>query len=197
MSEAYIQLPPDSTGKKTRQIAKTRDSETVYERVVASLHIEQENPVYAVAVSASAVAANKHHLSIWNGSSSYIRILKVLVSTHSTAAVSGYAMQYIMQRASAVSGGTALTIVKLDGRDPDLPSGISAVTGATVTLKEAPLAIFALCPEETGAHTQVDFNPPKPIVVAPGEGITIQQYATAGVGLFNAVIYFSVEAIKP
>jgi len=197
MSEAYIQLPPDSTGKKSRQIAKTRDSETVYERVVAGLHIEEENPVYAVAVSASAVAASKHHLTIWNGSNSYIRILKVLVSAHSTAAVSGFIMQYIMQRASAVSGGTALTIVKLDSRDPDLPSGISAVTGATVTLKEAPLAIFTLNPEETGAFADVQFEPPKPIVVAPDEGITIQQYATAGVGLFNAVIYFSVEVIKP
>jgi hypothetical protein len=106
-------------------------------------------------------------------------------------------MQYIMQRASAVSSGTSLTIVKLDNRDPDLPSGISAVTGATVTLKEAPIAIFAINPEETGSQCHIQFDPVKPIVVAPNEGITIQQYATAGVGLFNAVIYFSIEVIKP
>jgi hypothetical protein len=153
--------------------------------------------VYAVAVSASAVAASKHHISIWNGSTSYIRILKVVVSMHETATVSGYIMQYIMQRASAVSGGTALTIVKLDPRDQDPPNGITAATGATVTLKEAPIAIFALNPEETGAFCSIDFTPPKPIVIAPNEGITIQQYATAGVGLFNAVIYFSVEVVKP
>jgi hypothetical protein len=195
MSESYIQLPPDSSGKKARAIYQSALGS--YEEVEASKPIECENPVYAVAVSASGVSASKHHLSIWNGSSSYIRILKVIVSMHNTAAVSGYIMQYIMQRASAVSGGTALTIVKLDNRDPDLPSGISAVTGATVTLSEAPLAIFALNPEETGSQCHVQFDPPKPIVVAPNEGITIQQYATAGVGLFNAVIYFSVEVIKP
>jgi hypothetical protein len=195
MSESYIQLPPDSTGKKARAIYQSALGS--YEEVQASKHIEEENPVYAVAVNASAVAASKHHLSIWNGSSSYIRILKVLVSMHETAAVSGYIMQYIMQRASAVSGGTALTIVKLDNRDPDLPSGISAATGATVTLSEAPIAIFALNPEETGAFATIQFEPPKPIVVAPSEGITIQQYATAGVGLFNAVVYFSVEVVKP
>jgi hypothetical protein len=195
VSENYIQLPPDSTGKKVRAIYQS--SLDSYEEVQASKHIEEENPVYAVAVSASAVAASKHHLSIWNGSSSYIRILKVIVSMHNTATVSGYIMQYIMQRASAVSGGTALTIVKLDNRDPAPPSGISAATGATVTLSEAPIAIFALNPEETGAFCQIQFDPPKPIVVAPNEGITIQQYATAGVGLFNAVIYFSVEVIKP
>jgi hypothetical protein len=195
MSESYIQLPPDSTGKKARAIY--RSDLGSYEEVQASKHVEEENPVYAVAVNASAVAASKHHLTIWNGSSSYIRILKVLVSMHSTATVTGYIMQYIMQRASAVSGGTALTIVKLDNRDPAPPSGISAVTGATVTLSEAPIAIFALNPEETGAFATIQFEPPKPIVVAPNEGITIQQYATAGVGLFNAVIYFSVEVIKP
>jgi len=195
MSESYIQLPVDGTGKKARAIYQSATDS--YEEVQASKPIEYENPVYAVAVSASAVAASKHHLSIWNGSSSYIRILRVLVSTHSTAAVTGYIMQYIMQRASAVSGGTALTIVKLDNRDPALPSGISATTGATVTLKEAPIAIFTLNPEETGSQCYIQFDPPKPIVVAPSEGITIQQYATAGVGLFNAVVYFSVEVVKP
>ena len=195
MSESYIQLPADGTGKKARAIYKS--SLDSYEEVQASKHIEEENPVYAVAVNASSVASSKHHLSIWNGSSSYIRILKVIVAMHSTATVSGFIMQFIMQRASAVSGGTALTIVKLDNRDPALPSGISSATGATVTLKEAPIAIFTLNPEETGSQCHVQFDPPKPIVVAPNEGITIQQYATAGVGLFNAVIYFSVEVVKP
>jgi len=195
MSESYIQLPPDSTGKKARAIyLSSTDS---YEEVQASKPIEYENPVYAVAVNASAVAASKHHLTIWNGSTSYIRILKTIVAMHETATVSGYIMEFIMQRASAVSGGTALTVVKLDNRDPNPPSGISATTGATVTLKEAPLAIFALNPEETGSYSMFDFTTPKPIVVAPSEGITIQQYATAGVGLFDAVIYFSVEVVTP
>jgi hypothetical protein len=194
-SESYIQLPPDSTGKKARAVYN--DITQSYEDVELSKSIEAVNPGYAVAVSASAVAASKHHLSIWNGSTSYIRILKIIVGMHSTATVSGYAMQYILQRASAVSGGTALTIVKLDNRDPNLPSGISATTGSTVTLKEAPLAIFCLNPEETGAFAHIQYEPCKPIVVAPGEGITIQQYATAGVGLFNAVIYFSIETIRP
>jgi hypothetical protein len=195
MSESYIQLPPDGTGKKARAIYQSAlDS---YEEVQMSKPIEYVNPVYAVAVSASSVAASKHHISLWNGSTSYLRIIAVIVGMHSTATVSGFDMQFIMQRASAVSGGTALTIVKLDNRDPDPPSGISAATGATVTLKEAPIAIFTINPEETGGDNWRYFTPPKPIVIAPNEGITIQQYATAGVGLFNAVIYFSVEVVKP
>jgi len=195
LSESYIQLPPDSTGKKARAIYWS--SLGSYEEVQASKPIEYVNPVYAVAVNASAVAASKHHLSLWNGSTRYLRILAAMLSMHTTAAVTGFIMQYIMQRASAVSGGTALTIVRLDPRDPAPPSGLSATTGATVTLKEAPLAIFALNPEETGSYSWLHFAPPKPIVLQPNEGITIQQYATAGVGLFNAAIYFAVEVISP
>jgi len=195
MSESYIQLPPDGTGKKARAIYIS--NKDVYMEVTSSKSIEHENPVYVASVSASSVAASKHHLSIWNGSTKYIRILAIMVSCHTTATVTGYAMQYLLYRASAISGGTSLTIDKLDPRSPALPSGITASTGATVTIEGIPLAIFTLNPEETGAFTWIYFTPPVPIVIEPGKGITIQQYATAGVGLFNAVIYFSVEEIQP
>jgi hypothetical protein len=196
MSESYIQLPPDSTGKKVRAIYNS-DLDS-YEEVQAFKHIEEENPVYVTGVEGSSVAADKHHLTIWNGSSSYIRILKVLLSMHETATVSGYVMGFFLYRADSVSGGTPANIIKLDPRDPDLPRGISAYTGATVTtIAGNRLALFALNPEETGAFCFIDFTPPKPIVVPPNQGVTLKQYSYAGVGLFNAVIYFSVEVVKP
>jgi hypothetical protein len=195
LSESYIQLPPDGTGKKVRAIYKPDND--VYEEIFLSKDIEVVNPIYVVAVSASAVGAGKHHLTLWNGSSYRVRVLRIIVSMHTTGAVTGYPMQFLVYRASAVSGGTALTIDKLDPDDPEPPSGITASTGATVTVTGRPLAIFTLNPEETGAFCYIDFKPPKPIIVKPGTGLTIQQYATAGVGLFNAVIYFSVEEIKP
>ena len=195
MSESYIQLPPDSTGKKVRAVYQ--QNLDTYEEVQACKDIEIVNPIYVVAVSASAVAASKHHLSIWNGSTYRLRVLEIIVGMHGTAAVSGYIMQFLVYRASSVSGGTALTIDKLDPDDPALPTGITAATGATVTTTGPPLAIFTPNPEETGGIHYIDFRPPKPIVVKPSTGLTIQQYATAGVGLFNAVVYFSVEVVKP
>lgn len=195
MSESYIQLPPDSTGKKVRAVY--RSDLGVYEEIQDCKDIEVVNPIYVVAVSASSVAASKHHLSIWNGSTYRLRVLEIIVGMHNTAAVSGYIMQFLVYRASAVSGGTALTIDKLDPDDPDLPTGITAATGATVTVTGSPLAIFTPNPEETGGLHYIDFRPPKPIVVKPSTGLTIQQYATAGAGLFNAVVYFSVEVVKP
>lgn len=195
MSESYIQLPPDGSGKKVRAIYQS--ALDAYEEVQLSKDIEVVNPIYVAAVSASSVAASKHHLTIWNGSTQRIRVLEIIVGMHSTATVSGFIMQFLMYRASAVSGGTALTIDRLDPDDPAPPSGISASTGATVTITGAPLAIFTLNPEETGSQCWIDFRPPKPVVVKPSTGLTIQQYGTAGVGLFNAVMYFSVEGVKP
>jgi hypothetical protein len=195
MPESYIQLPPDSTGKKVRTFYD--NVKDVHEEFQLSKPVEYLNPIYVVAVNASSVAASKHHISIWNGSTYRIRILAISVSMHTTATVSGYPMQYLVYRASAISGGTALTIDILDPDDPALPSGITATTGATVTITGAPLVIFTLNPEETGGDVWRYFVPPKPIIIKPSTGFTIQQYATAGVGLFNAVIYFSVELIKP
>jgi hypothetical protein len=126
-----------------------------------------------------------------------VRIIGIMISMHNTAAVTGFIMQFLAYRASSVSGGTALTIDRLDPDDPALPSGITASTGATVTITGAPLAIFTINPEETGGQSWIYFAPPKPIVIRPNTGFTIQQYATAGVGLFNATIYFSVEMIRP
>jgi hypothetical protein len=195
LSESYIQLPPDGTGKKVRAVYQSALG--TYEEVQLCKDIERVNPIYVVAVSASSVAASKHHLTLWNGSTQRVRVIGIIVGMHNTAAVSGYIMQFLVYRASAVSGGTALTIDRLDPDDPSPPSGISASTGATVTITGSPLAIFTLNPEETGSQNWIYFVPPKPIIVKPSTGLTIQQYATAGVGLFNAVIYFSVEGIKP
>jgi uncharacterized membrane protein YwzB len=195
MSESYIQLPPDGTGKKVRAVYQP--ALDAFEEVQLSKDIETVNPVYAVAVSASAVAASKHHLTLWNGSTRRVRVLAIIVACHTTAAVTGFIMQYLLLRASSASGGTALAIERLDPDDPAPPSGITASTGATVTVTGGPLAIFTLNPEETGAQNWIYFVPPKPIVVKPASGLTIQQYASAGVGLFNAVVYFSVEGIRP
>lgn len=195
MSESYIQLPPDGTGKKIRSIY--RSDLDVYEEIQLCKNIENVNPIYVVAVSASSVAASKHHLTLWNGSTNRVRVISIIVAMHNTATVTGYIMQFLVYRASSVSGGTALTIDRLDPDDPASPSNITASTGATVTVTGAPLAIFTLNPEETGGQNWIYFVPPKPIIVKPSTGLTIQQYATAGVGLFNAVIYFSVEGIKP
>jgi hypothetical protein len=195
LSESYIQLPPDSTGKKVR--AFYQPSTGTYEEVQVSKNIEYLNPVYVVSVSGSAVSANKHHLLIWNGSTYRLRVLKIVASIHATTTVTGFPMQFMVYRVVSVSGQPSILPQNLDPDDPYPPSGLEIFTGVTATITGAPLAIFVLNPEDTGGNHWIDFTPPKPIVIKPSTGLTIQQYGTAGTGLFNASIYFSVEYVKP
>jgi len=195
MSESYIQLPPDSLGKKVRAIYNAITGS--YEEVNESKDIETVNPVYVATVYDSTPSSSKHHLTIWNGSTYYIRILKIIAGMYSSAAVTGYAMRYDVWEALSVSGGTIVTINKLDPRDPDPPTKIIAYTGATVGLLGRLLATFCLNPEETGGTAFIDLTPPKPFVIPPNSGLTIRQYTATGAGTFTASVYFSVEMIRP
>jgi hypothetical protein len=195
LSESFVQLPPDGTGKKLRAIY--RNNLDTYEEVQACNDVETINPIYAVAVSGSTVAANKNHLTLWNGSTYRLRVLKILASMHTTGAVTGFAIQYLVHRVSSMSGGTILAIEKLDIDDPNPPFAIVATTSATVATIGSPLVIFTLNPEDTGGSSYIDFVPPKPIILKQNSGLTIRQYSTTGVGFFNAVVYFSTEVIKP
>jgi len=195
MSESYIQLPPDSSGKKVRAIYNTITG--TYEEVNQSKNIETVNPVYVATVYDSTPSISKNHLTIWNGSTYYIRILKIIAGMYSSAVITGYAMRYDVFEALSVSGGAPIVICKLDPRDPDLPTGITAYTGATVNSLGRLLATFCLNPEETGSTVFIDLTPPKPFVIPPKSGLTILQYTATGAGTFTASVYFSVEMIRP
>ena len=195
MSESYIQLPPDSNGKKIRAIYQP--SLGTYEEVQVSKNIEYLNPVYVISIFNSSVSANKHHLVIWNGSEYRVRVLKIVVSIHATTTVTGFPMTFFVYRVLSVTGNPNLEIEKLDPDDPVPPREIVFYTGSTPTVVGKPLVIFTLNPEDTGGQHWIDFTPPKPIIVKPNTGLTIQQYGTTGAGLFNASIYFSVEYINP
>lgn len=154
---------------------------------------------YAAAVAGSSVAANKVHLALWNGSGSRrtIRIRNITVSTETTAAVTGFQMGIRVNRiTSAPSGGTAVTIAKLDSSNPDLPAQITASTGPSVTL--GPLLMAAgINPEETGgpgytAPLYVCREDEQCITLREGEGIAVSQYGTAGVGLVDVFVIFEV-----
>lgn len=153
-------------------------------------------PTFAVTVNASAVAANKHHLVLFNGSTYKVKVINITLNADLTGAVTGYIMNYNVHRISGYSGGTALTIVPYDPSDT-LPTGITAVTAPTsVTVLHSGLLTISINPEETGGDCIAIFDVAKrggkPIVLSSGQGITIQQYGTAGVGRLSATVIFTV-----
>jgi hypothetical protein len=159
-------------------------------------------PVYSAVVSASASAASKHHLVIYNGTGSgkTIDILEVKVSIGSTAAVTGIGGQeYLLYRTTtAGAGGTAVTPNKMDTTNADLPAAITIQTAPTTAPTLSTLvAVGRLNPEETGADVNTIIYKQEiheqPLTLSEEQGITVQQYGTAGVGTLDVTIKFRVR----
>lgn len=205
MSEGWIQLPPDGTGKRARALVRSVGGVEVYER--AHVFVEPATgepmfrwyPTYAACVAGSGVAANRHHLVIFNGSNRVLRVMRVLLCPENTAAITGFWLGFRLYRTTtAGSGGTAITVAKMDTSDPDLPTGITVWTNPTTAPTLGPLvSTVGVNPEETGGCSTptiaYEWLPwMKPLTLRTNEGITVQQYGTAGAGLINVVAIFQV-----
>jgi hypothetical protein len=196
VSIGYIRLPPDSTGKKLRAIYHSDYDD--YAEVMYSKPVEAVNPVYVAVVANSAVAANKYHLVLVNGSTYFLRTQHIKIAVRETGAVAGYINSYELRRISgSVSGGTSVVINKLDPRAADLPYGIFARNNPTVSATSNELLyVFSINPEETGGYPESVYNLPYPIVVPPNYALALQQYGTAGVAAVDVVFVFSVEFVN-
>jgi len=193
-SESFIRLPPDGTGKKTRALHRT--DMDVYESIYVTKNIEVVNPFYAATLVTSPLTGNMHHMSIWNGSSMYLRIHAIILEAHYDRVRTTKNIQFIVQRISSISDGTDLPITRLDNRSPAIPDTVLARYNATVTLKEAPIVLLTIHNSSDGGNTFVYFKPVSAIVIAPNEGITIQQSEITDDGNIGIVVYFSTEVIE-
>jgi hypothetical protein len=196
MSIGYIQLPPDSTGKKLRAVYHSDYGD--YAEVMYSKPIEAVNPMYVAVVVNSAVSSNKYHLVLVNDSMYYLRVHHVKVAARETGTVAGFILSYELRRISgSVSGGTSVAISKLDPRSADLPSGVSALNNPTVSATSNELLyVFAVDPEETGGNAESRYDLPYPIGVPPNQALALQQYSMTGVAAVDVVFVFSVELVN-
>lgn len=147
---------------------------------------------YAVHSGTSSVAAGKHHLCLFNPTTStrVLYVVRIIVASEVTAAVTGFQIVLRINRVSSVSGGTAVPVVPFDTANPSIT--VTASTGATATVT-ATLFSIAINQEETGGdvHRDVDLMD-MPIVLRPGEGLCATQYGTAGTGNLAVAFVFYV-----
>lgn len=202
MADTFIQLPPDSTGKKLRTRDKTIGANTVHEQAV----FQSALPTFYALADAVAFTANKHHIAVMNaaGSGKMVSIKKLFQINLSLGAVTGVALRFDIKRATAVSAGTAITPQSCDS-DDTLPAGITVATGATVTEGALLFPYTTNSDELTAANTAVanflsaGFNwiPEGPelkeLRLRPGEGFTIKQITSSTVGSFAWLIVFTVD----
>ncbi|MEM4827195.1 MAG: hypothetical protein QXK07_04055, partial [Desulfurococcaceae archaeon] len=175
--------------KQDEVIEKLNDIATKLNSILSALG--EPKPTYSVVLTAQAVGANRHHLVLFNNSQRKVVVRRITLNAETTGTVTGFAMSYRIHRISAVTGGTALPIQKYDTQDPD-PVGIVAVALPTSVTIVGTLDSITINPEETGGQHSFERNydagKHKPIVLYPGQGITIQQYGTTGVGTLTAII---------
>jgi hypothetical protein len=201
MAETFIQLAPDSTGKQLRTRTKSILGQTVHEQAVYQTAL----PTFYAVADAVTLAANKHHISIFNGTTDKMIIVRKLFQINNQlTAVSGVALRFSAFRTTAQSAGTAITSVSAD-LDDVLPGSISVATGATVTNSSLLFPYITQSDEMTAVNTAVanyltqygnlllDGPEIKELRLRPSQGFTIQQITSSTVGSFSWLMAFTVD----
>jgi hypothetical protein len=205
MSGTFIQVPPNSTGEKLRMRSRVIGADTVLEQAV----FQGALPTYYAVADNVAFAASKSHISIMNaaGSGKMIAVRKLFAVNLSIGAITGAALRMDARRITAHSGGTAVTPVKADTLNDNLPAQITVLTNATLT-GPALLYPFIVTTEEEAASAALTKNmfmamtnlQPEGLEIQElrlreGEGFAISQITSATVGSFAWFIVFTVDDV--
>jgi len=138
MAEGFIQVPPDSTGKKAHTWSRVIGANTVEDEVI--VQGEQYLPSYSV-VTAAIIAntGNDHLLQIMAGAALKVRMRRILVELLGVPAAAATMSIHLFRLTTAGTGGTVITPLPLD--TPDGPSGFTAMSQPTVKGAEAAAAM--------------------------------------------------------
>jgi hypothetical protein len=130
MAGGYIQVPPDSTGKKLNARYRAIEGTAGYEQYVAW----QGLPTFYCLAPSVALAQNKHLFSIYNdaGSGYLIHVPRLSIVNMSLTSVTGVGVELDFMRTTSQSGGTVITPQKADTADVNLTAAIHIATGATI-----------------------------------------------------------------
>ena len=157
---------------------------------------------YFVGVKESAVAANKRHLTIWNGTAAQeLRVLWVQATGAPTAAVAGLVVPlYVARITTQPTGGSTLTPSKAVASSPNVPATVECLTGATGGAAEeaSPFGVGTVSGEETGSLSesvlyQMMLNGAEPVTLGPGTGLVVKQGSLASAGAISIVVQVSVR----
>jgi hypothetical protein len=172
-------------------------------------HLFQNSPTYIFEAGFNALAQNKIHMEIFNASGSGKRVKVWFITMQKDFSTqTGVAFEVDTFFTSAVgTGGSTLTATKLNSKNDNLPTGITArhapsggATAGSMIRKKF------LHSEETNVAAQVDealgsIWPPnvahhlfvQPIILNEGEGVAVKQITATTAGVYNTWAIFTTE----
>jgi hypothetical protein len=203
MPESFTQVPPNSTGNKMRTRSRVIGANTVHEQAIFTAAL----PTYYALADAVALAANKHHISIFNASGSgvMVAIKKLFQINLQLAAVTGVALRFDMKRTTAQSAGTAITPVSMDSDNPALPAQVTVNTNGTITESSLLYPYVTQSDEVSAANTAVanyltqygnlalESVEMQEVRLREGQGFTVKQITSSTVGSFAWLMAFTVD----
>jgi hypothetical protein len=204
VADGVIQVPPDSTGAKTRTRTRVVGANTVHEQYIA----QSADPTYYVWSTPAACAQNRQVLSLLNTSATQvIKVRKLFLINAQLTAVTGVGLQYDVKRISTLTGGTAITPNPADTADGAL-SGFTCAAGGTVTEGVLLYSWYTMNDEigvtaaaavggylQASISMQPEGNEVKELNLRNGEGFTVKQITNSTVGSYGALAVVTVEAI--
>jgi len=197
LSESYIQLPPDSTGKKIRTIAKTVKGVEVHEEIHGIDRFPKRNIlgkyIGVTPMMAGSAAAGYVYASMMNPSNSGVFVAIRRLRPMVFAAAAAVFIQISVFRITAHSGGTPLDVSDICKKDTAFPDPKAEIRygGVTVTKTNARVVSY-ISPGAAGyIHLLagfVDYGDYDELILRPGEGIALIQEA-AGDADFRVIFY--------
>ena len=181
--EAYIQVPPDSTGKKVRTIEKTIGANVVEEEVFVVGSPRRLIGVYQYAspvVSGSTAVGYVYH-SIFNPSTSTnLMAVRRIVINWVTVAAAVY-IEGTLYRITSASGGTTFSATSVGKKDTSYPTPTVDIRFAGVTVTFENRMFSLITPGAVGQITGI-FNLSfdrgdgrSDIILRPGQGLALAQ----------------------
>lgn len=153
----------------------------------------------------SALANNKHHLTIWNGTNSGYKVSLLEVRAEKDwSAVTGVAWLLDMKRiTSNNAGGTTLTPQPYVTTQAALPSAIRVTNNGSNATETSTLIRFPLHSEETNYAASIkemvplwQANGNTSIVLLPGQGVTLKQATNTTAGNYYFTALFAVDLLN-
>lgn len=203
MPDTSIRLPAQGTGDRA---LRGRDRGGTDPKLVDQYVALAAAETWDVLADAVALAANKHHITIFNPSSSgkVVRIRKLFAVNLQTAAVTGAAVRFDWKKATASSAGTQLTPVAHDSANASLGT-VHVRTGGTVTEGALHFPWMTTAEEEPATQPltksmfqqSVNLLPEGPevqeYVAREGEGYTLKQISAVTVGSYAWLMVFTID----